>query len=101
MDSGFGIFSGGKVQVAVIHFDAQMGAYVRDEIWHPDQQVLTAEDGTVELRVPYTNETELVAQILHYGAHARVMAPESLKKSVLRELEAALAAYSADRAGGV
>lgn len=29
------------------------------------------------------------------------MAPESLKKSVLRELEAALAAYSADRAGGV
>lgn len=101
LDSGFGIFSGGKVQVAVIHFDAQMGAYVRDEIWHPDQQVLTAEEGTVELRVPYTNETELVAQILHYGAHACVMAPESLKKSVLRELEAALAAYSADRAGGV
>ena len=42
LDSGFGIFSGGKVQVAVIHFDAQMGAYVRDEIWHPDQQVLKA-----------------------------------------------------------
>lgn len=97
-DETFGIFSGADVKKAAIHFDAEMSAYVRGEIWHRKQVLRENRDGTVTLEVPYSNETELVGQILSYGAHAEVVQPEALRATVAKALQAALAVYGGGEA---
>ena len=92
-DETFGIFSGSEVQKAAIHFDAEMSPYVRGEVWHRKQVLHENRDGTVTLEVPYANETELVGQILSYGAHAEVLQPASLRAAVAKVLKSALTLY--------
>lgn len=94
LDDVFGIFSGGKLAHAVIHFDATIGVYVKAEVWHKDQQVTENDDGTVTLNVPYANETELLGQILAYGSHAEVLEPPALRKAVKKALTDACNVYA-------
>ena len=57
-------------------------SYVLREAWHSDQKVVANEDGSAELYVPYSNPTEIVGEILRWGAGVEVKAPEALKALV-------------------
>jgi predicted DNA-binding transcriptional regulator YafY len=50
-------------------------------------------DGTYELKVPYSDSRELIMDILKYGADVKVVEPESLRKSVVETLRAAIENY--------
>lgn len=97
LDRSYGIFSGGRLQMARIAVDPEMGAYVKDEIWHRDQKLDLHSDGSLVLEVPYASEKELAGQILRLGEHAKVLAPASLKRYMRETLKRALSQYLSDK----
>lgn len=91
--SGYGIFAGGDTQEAVLLFGAERARWVSREIWHPRQDGKMQLDGTYLLRLPYSQEPELVMDILKYGPDVQVLAPDSLRDAVATKLKAAAALY--------
>ena len=93
MDGGYGIYAGGKPHWATLVFEPQAAQWVSKEQWHPEQRAKWLEDGTFELAVPYTEETEILMDILRHGDQVRVVAPDSLVKAVRARLVAAADRY--------
>ena len=91
--SGYGIFAGSATRDAVLQFGASSARWVSRETWHPEQVGTPQLDGTYLLQFPYAQETELVMDILKYGADVQVLAPESLRNAVAAKLRAAAQLY--------
>ena len=91
--SGYGIFAGTATQDAVLQFGANSARWVSRETWHPEQVGTPQLDGTYLLQFPYSQEPELVMDILKYGADVQVLAPESLRNAVAEKLRAAAKLY--------
>lgn len=90
---GYGIFSGERVQWAQLRFAPERARWIASEVWHPSQQQRWRDDGTLELRVPYTDLRELAMEVLRHGAHVEVEQPPELRTLVAEELRAALRRY--------
>ena len=80
--SGYGIFSGRKVQWASLRFTPERARYVALEQWHPKQRARWEKDGSYVLEVPYSAEGELVMDILKFGPEVEAIEPASLRKLV-------------------
>jgi predicted DNA-binding transcriptional regulator YafY len=93
MDSGYGIYAGGKPQWAVLVFNPQAAQWASREEWHPAQTSRWLEDGAFELRLPYVDDTELLMDVLRQGDEVRVVAPPSLVQAVKNKLVAAARLY--------
>ena len=93
LDAGYGAFSGGKLQWATLEFTPEAAQWVRHEQWHPQQEAKLHSDGSLTLRVAYTDATELAMDILRHGEQVRVMAPAALVAVVKGRLERAAARY--------
>jgi len=82
--------------LAVLRFDARRALWVAKERWHRDQEGRFLEDGSYELRVPYSNSLELIMDVLKYGPDVRVLAPDELRREVQERLRAALRVYESE-----
>jgi predicted DNA-binding transcriptional regulator YafY len=94
LGSGYGIFSGKNVQWATLLFTPEIARWVSNERWHPNQKGKFLKDGRYELKIPYSNDTELLMDILKYGAGIKVIAPVSLVKHVSDVINAMQLVYS-------
>jgi predicted DNA-binding transcriptional regulator YafY len=94
LGSGYGIFSGKKVQWATMLFSPKIARWVSSERWHPNQKGKHLKDGSYELKIPYSKDTELLMDILKYGAEVKVIAPAELVKRVSKEIDSMKIAYS-------
>jgi predicted DNA-binding transcriptional regulator YafY len=77
MDTGYGIYAGGRRQWATLHFDATAARWASREEWHPQQQGRWLDDGGYELRLPYVDATELAMDVLRQGEQVRVVSPQA------------------------
>lgn len=91
--SGYGIFSGKADKTARLRFNPKQARWVASERWHPDQVSQFEEDGSYLLEIPYSNDGELIMDILRYGADVEVLGPLELRSKVKRRLEEAAAHY--------
>ena len=91
--SGYGIFSGRATQWAKLKFSPHAARWVAAEEWHPAQRIRTEADGSLELEIPFSEDPELVMDILRYGADVEVLAPATLREKVRAALAGALARY--------
>jgi predicted DNA-binding transcriptional regulator YafY len=91
--SSYGIFAGKPHATAVLRFTAKRARWVAEEIWHPQQQSQWLADGRYELHVPYSDDRELLMDILKYGVDVKVVAPEDLRGAVKEQLESAAGQY--------
>lgn len=91
--SAYGIFAGTPKHKAVLHFTADAARWVVDEQWHPQQEGEVRRDGSYVLKVPYSDERELVMDILKYGPDVTVRAPKRLRATVAARLAAAAGQY--------
>jgi predicted DNA-binding transcriptional regulator YafY len=98
--AGYGIFAGEKVERAVLRFTPGRARWVASEVWHSQQVGRTEPDGSYVLEVPYSQEPELVMDILKYGQDVEVLSPPSLRRRVAEELAAAAARYAAGPPAG-
>jgi predicted DNA-binding transcriptional regulator YafY len=95
LDGGYGVFSGSKVktQWATLEFTPEAAQWVRHEQWHPQQEAKVHSDGSLTLRVPYADATELAMDVLRHGEQVRVAAPAALAAAVRQRLRNAAARY--------
>jgi len=93
LGAGYGIFAGAQVQWATLVFSPERARWVAAEHWHPEQEGVFLEDGSYQLRLPYSNDPELIMDILKYGPDCEVVAPTGLRKKVVGLLKAAMGRY--------
>ena len=91
--SGYGIFSGAKVQWATLRFTPARARYVSQEEWHPRQRTRWLADGCYQLEVPYSSDKELAMDILKHGAEVEVVGPKGLREEIARRSNEAVARY--------
>ena len=95
LESGYGIFSGDATQLAKLRFKPEIARWVSRETWHPQQQSGYDEDGYYLLSVPYSQDTELIMEILKYADDVEVLEPPELRARVRARVAATQALYSA------
>jgi predicted DNA-binding transcriptional regulator YafY len=86
LESGYGIFSGSKVKWAKLRFTSERARWVAVEQWHPQQKGRVEPDGSYLLEIPYTDDRELLMDILKHGADIEVVVPDTLRKRVQEEI---------------
>lgn len=95
LGAGYGIFTGDNVGWATLRFTPERARWVASERWHPKQKATLHPDGSCELKIPYTDDRELVMDVLKYGSDCEVMAPKELRQRVVAELDRAKTKYRA------
>ncbi|TXT26797.1 MAG: Helix-turn-helix type 11 domain-containing protein [Rhodocyclaceae bacterium] len=93
LGAGYGIFAGAEVQWATLVFTPDRARWVAAEHWHPEQQGGFLDDGSYQLRLPYSNDPELIMDILKYGPDCQVVGPAGLREKVVVLLKAAVGRY--------
>lgn len=94
LSSAYGIFSGKPRSTAKLRFNARRARWVATETWHPQQKSSFDDQGRYLLELPYSDDRELVMDILKYGADVEVLAPADLRRSIARHLAEAAKHYS-------
>ena len=98
MRSSFGVFHGEPVQVR-IWFAADIAEYIGEKVWHNSQRLEPQKDGSIIFEAEVAGIEEIKYWALKWGAKARVLAPESLREEIRREVESMLANYEDNGAG--
>jgi len=83
MQSGYGIFGGAVKGWAKLKFTPERARWVKHEEWHQDQKGHEEPDGSYVLEIPYSDEREILGDILRYGPDVEVLSPSALRTSVL------------------
>ena len=94
LESGYGIFSGAETRKAVLRFSPEIARWVSRETWHPDQQSEYDDQGYYVLHVPYSQDTELVMDILKHGSEVEVLQPSELRARVKQRIDAMQVLYA-------
>jgi predicted DNA-binding transcriptional regulator YafY len=87
LESGYGIFSGADTIEAILRFSPRLARWVSREQWHPQQKGKYDESGFYLLQIPYSQDTELIMDILRYGTDVEVMQPRHLRRKVIERIE--------------
>ena len=91
--TSYGIFAGRPKRKAILRFSPERARWVADERWHPEQK--GRYDGNhYLLEIPYSDDRELVLDILKHGPDVEVMAPASLRREVAEKLRRAAQRYN-------
>lgn len=93
LGAGYGIFSGEATRTARLRFSPERSRWVAQETWHPHQRGAREADGSWLLEVPYSNDPELVMDILRYGPDVEVLEPAELREAVAARLAEAARRY--------
>jgi len=99
LGSGYGIFAGDNVTWATLRFTPDRARWVATERWHSKQESRVLKDGSYELKVPFSDDRELIMDILKYGADCEVVSPKALRDKVAAELARAGMKYQHQGAG--
>lgn len=78
LGSGYGIFAGKEVKWALLRFSPERSKWVASEKWHPDQKGICLQDGSYELEVPYSDNRELLMDIMKHGSEVELISPQNL-----------------------
>lgn len=84
LGSSWGVLRGesGPPEEVELRFTAQAGRWVRDDRWHPSQEMEELPDGGLMLRFHCGVTHELMRWVLSFGGEAQVVRPAHLRESV-------------------
>ena len=91
--SAFGVISDPDTQKVRVRFEPDWAAWVAERTWHPSQRVEPQPGGALELAMQVAGLAEVKSWVLSFGAGARVLEPEALRRDVEQELAKALRTY--------
>jgi|688.fasta_scaffold136713_2 predicted DNA-binding transcriptional regulator YafY len=94
MDAAFQLEHGEKEHNITVQFAPQASRYIRERIWHPQQALVDAPDGSCTLTFPASSLDEVLRWVCQYGADALVLEPPELRDMVKQSLTATLAKYN-------
>jgi len=82
LGKSYGIFAGEPTRTAVLLFTPYRARWVAEEQWHPQQHGKWQADGSYRLEIPYSDDRELLMDILKYGPDVEVLSPKELRTGV-------------------
>jgi len=83
--SAFGLIDE-QQQTIKVRFGAEIGHLIRERVWHPSQQMIEEEDGSLMLMFNASGEKEILAWLYSYLPHVQVLEPESLMSAFYQGL---------------
>jgi predicted DNA-binding transcriptional regulator YafY len=83
----------------VLRFSPAVAARVREATWHPTQQVVQGDDGSLTWRATVAGTIEIRLWILSWGDDVEVLAPPDLRKDVAQTHRRAGERYAAEGKG--
>lgn len=86
LHQSFGIFKGKSIYLAEILFTSTAAELVRHQHWHANQSLEEVADGIL-LRLPVSDNREILMKVLQYGSMAKVIAPKALRDEVKQEIQ--------------
>jgi predicted DNA-binding transcriptional regulator YafY len=90
----FGIFTGdGPPQKVRVRFTAPVVRILHEKRFHPSQQLAVQSDGSVIAEYQLASFEEFTSWVLSFGPQAEVLEPETLRQTILADLEAARNKY--------
>lgn len=95
LESSFGVIREEPFDVEIV-FGSDISEYVRSRVWHPSQKCRELDGGRIRMNLHVGGEFELVSWVLSFGASAKVITPERLRRRVETELARALDNYRAE-----
>lgn len=78
--SGYGIFAGQAAHRARLKFTPERAQWVSKETWHHDQSSELLEDGSYILEIPYSNDQELLMDLLRHSPEVEILEPPELRQ---------------------
>jgi predicted DNA-binding transcriptional regulator YafY len=93
LGAGYGIFGGKPTAWATLKFTPARARWISKEVWHPLQKAHSEPDGSFVLQIPYSDDRELMGDILRFGADVEVLEPKELRSALHRHLLGALGRY--------
>jgi predicted DNA-binding transcriptional regulator YafY len=93
LGAGYGIFGGPPKAWATLRFTPQRARWVKGEQWHPLQESHEEADGSYVLSVPYSDDREIVGDILRFGADVQVVGPAQLRSQIQKAILNAAGRY--------
>ncbi len=93
LGSGYGIFSGKDIKWVTLKFSPERARWVSKEKWHPKQAGQFLEDGSYQLKIPYSKEPELLIDVMKYGPDVEVIEPKDLRIKIQETLIKTLKNY--------
>lgn len=82
LSNSIGIFSGDSPTRVTIRLGSRAAAWVREDPWHPDQEMLEEADGSFVLTVPAAHPREVLPKVLALGGDAEVVGPDSFRQHI-------------------
>jgi len=93
LGSSFGIMTEEMEHTVKIAFSSELAPYITERQWHPDQEIMQEEDGSVILSFPTNSLFEVKRWVLSWGRGAEVLEPESLIQQIQEDLKGMLESY--------
>lgn len=86
----FGLIDDGPTRNVELLFSAQVAHLISERIWHPQQQLVPQDDGSVMLRFRAAGDTEILSWIYSFIPHVKVLAPDDLRQKFVAGLQKSL-----------
>jgi predicted DNA-binding transcriptional regulator YafY len=93
VEGSYGIFQGRETKNAVLLFSPERARWIREQLWHPSQQIEEREDGSLQLTIPVADFREIKLRIMQYGADVEVVEPQELRDEISKEIAAMAMLY--------
>ncbi len=91
---GMGIFLGRQPQNYRIRVSPQAARWIQEDPWHPEQQIKSLKDGSVELSVQAAHEMDIIPRVLQLGKEAEIIAPASARERMAQIVQHLSQVYS-------
>lgn len=92
LGAGYGIFRGTQKQTAELALSPHRAQWSSRIIWHEKQKTWWSDDGWFHVTFPFTDDREVISDILALLPDVKVIGPVSLKKKLSEVLEQSLSA---------
>jgi predicted DNA-binding transcriptional regulator YafY len=90
LSSGYGIFGGSTIHWAQLRISPMRARWVARTVWHSEQKAQFEEDGHYLLEIPYTDDRELIQDILTLMPDVEILGPTLLRERVRTIMQAGL-----------
>lgn len=87
LEGGFGIFQGKLPQRVALKFNAFRAPWIREQIWHSEQEIMACSDGSIILAFPACHFPEVKMKILQFGADVEILEPTKLREEIRVEIQ--------------
>lgn len=94
LHTAWGIWYGQDLIKVELLFSPRVASRVRETLWHPSQEIVDQEDGSVYWSVKLGATVELLSWVRGWGPDVEVLAPMDLRQEVMKHLYETLEIYA-------